>query len=152
MLLSPRTPSASQIIWPSTWAFGGICKPSPAPDSFRTRFFRPREKFLSILTTSGHERDSPIRSARLIRWSIRAGYGLFYVRIPQIYNSAIATENGVTDAQVFLNTSDYYDHQVFPTYPNPLVSCPLTTTAPCNLPAGFTQGVTNDVSAFALTL
>ena len=80
---------------------------------------------------------------------IRAGYGLFYVRIPQIYNSAIATENGVNDAQVFLNTSNYYDHQVFPTYPNPLVSCPLTTTAPCNLPAGFTQGVTNDVSAFA---
>ncbi len=80
---------------------------------------------------------------------IRAGYGLFYVRIPQIYNSTIATENGVTDAQVFLNTSNYYDHQVFPTYPNPLVRCPLTTTAACNLPAGFTQGVTNEVSAFA---
>ncbi|MGA7336145.1 MAG: TonB-dependent receptor, partial [Candidatus Sulfotelmatobacter sp.] len=80
---------------------------------------------------------------------IRAGYGLFYVRIPQIYNSAIATENGVTDAQLFLNTSNYYDHQVFPTYPNPLVYCPLTTTAACNLPTGFTQGVTNDVSAFA---
>src|SRR5580704_16509012 len=80
---------------------------------------------------------------------IRAGYGLFYVRIPQIYNSAIATDNGITDAQVFLNNSNYYDHQVFPTYPNPLVSCPLTTTAACNLPTGFTQGVTNDVSAFA---
>ncbi len=79
---------------------------------------------------------------------IRAGYGLFYVRIPQIYNSAIATDNGVTDAQLFLNTSDYYDHQVFPTYPNPLVHCPLTS-ASCSLPAGFTQGVTNDVSAFA---
>ncbi len=79
---------------------------------------------------------------------IRAGYGLFYVRIPQIYNSAIATENGVNDAQVFLNTSNYYDHQVFPTYPNPLVTCPLTS-APCSLPTGFTQGVTNDVSAFA---
>ena len=74
---------------------------------------------------------------------------MFYVRIPQIYNSTIATENGVTDAQVFLNTSNYYDHQVFPTYPNPLVSCPLTTTTSCNLPAGFTEGVTNDVSAFA---
>jgi hypothetical protein len=80
---------------------------------------------------------------------IRAGYGLFYVRIPQIYNSAIATENGINDAQLFLNTSNYYDHQVFPTYPNPLVSCPLTTTTACNLPTGFTQGVTNDVSAFA---
>jgi hypothetical protein len=79
---------------------------------------------------------------------IRGGYGLFYVRIPQIYNSAIATENGITDAQVFLRNSSYYDHQVFPTYPNPLVSCSLTASS-CNLPAGFTQGVTNDVSAFA---
>jgi hypothetical protein len=79
---------------------------------------------------------------------IRAGYGLFYVRIPQIYNSAIATDNGITDAQVFLNNSNYYDHQVFPTYPNPLIACPLTTAA-CSLPTGFTQGVTNDVSAFA---
>ncbi len=79
---------------------------------------------------------------------VRAGYGIFYVRIPQIYNSAIATENGVTDAQVFLNNSDYYGHLVFPTYPNPLVNCPLTASS-CSLPAGFTQGVTNDVSAFA---
>jgi hypothetical protein len=80
---------------------------------------------------------------------IRAGYGLFYVRIPQIYNSAIATENGITDAQIFLNNTNYYDQQVFPTYPNPLVSCPLTAASSCNLPTGFTEGVTNDVSAFA---
>lgn len=79
---------------------------------------------------------------------IRAGYGLFYVRIPQIYNSAIATENGITDAQIFLDNSNYYDHQVFPTYPNPLAVCAPASTA-CNLPAGFTEGVTNDVSAFA---
>ncbi len=79
---------------------------------------------------------------------IRAGYGMFYVRIPQIYNSAIATDNGITDAQVFLNNTNYYDHQVFPTYPNPLVSCPVTS-ASCGLPAGFTEGVTNNVSAFA---
>jgi hypothetical protein len=79
---------------------------------------------------------------------LRAGYGLFYVRIPQIYNSVVATENGITDANVFLNNSLYYDHQVFPTYPNPLVSCTLTA-ATCALPAGFAQGVTNDVSAFA---
>jgi hypothetical protein len=79
---------------------------------------------------------------------IRAGYGIFYVRIPQIYNSAIATDNGITNAQVFLNNSSYYDHQVFPTYPNPLVSCAVMS-ASCNLPAGFTEGVTNNVSAFA---
>ena len=79
---------------------------------------------------------------------VRAGYGIFYVRIPQIYNSAVATENGITDAQIFLNNSNYYDHQVFPTYPNPLVSCSLTGSA-CNLPSGFSEGVTNNVSAFA---
>jgi outer membrane receptor protein involved in Fe transport len=79
---------------------------------------------------------------------IRGGYGIFFVRIPQIYNSVIATENGVTDAQVFLNNTHYYDNLVFPTYPNPLVSCGQTAAA-CSLPSGFTQGVTNDVSAFA---
>ena len=79
---------------------------------------------------------------------IRAGYGLFFVRIPQIYNSVIATENGVTNASLFLNDSHFYDQQVFPTYPNPLVSCSLAATS-CALPAGFSQGVTNSVSAFA---
>ena len=79
---------------------------------------------------------------------IRAGYGLFYVRIPQIYNSAIATENGITDSQLFLNNTNFFDHLVFPTYPNPLVTCSLTASS-CNLPSGFTEGVTNEVSAFA---
>ncbi len=32
---------------------------------------------------------------------VRAGYGIFYVRIPQIYNSVIQTDNGITDAQPF---------------------------------------------------
>jgi hypothetical protein len=79
---------------------------------------------------------------------VRGGYGIFFVRIPQIYNSVVQTENGVTDSQVFLRNNDYYDHQVFPAYPNPLVSCPLYA-ANCNLPDGFTQGVTHEVSAFA---
>jgi hypothetical protein len=70
------------------------------------------------------------------------------VRIPQIYNSVVQTENGITDQQVFLNNSNYYDRQVFPTYPNPLVNCPVMSTS-CSLPAGFTQGITNEVSAFA---
>ena len=79
---------------------------------------------------------------------VRAGYGMFYVRIPQIYNSAIATDNGVTDSQVFLNYSNSSDRPFFPIYPNPLVTCTLTASL-CALPAGFTQGVTNEVSAFA---
>ena len=79
---------------------------------------------------------------------VRAGYGIFYVRIPHIYNSIIQTENGITDASLFLNNTNYYDHQVFPSYPNALVSCPLYS-ATCALPVGFTEGVTNPVSAFA---
>lgn len=79
---------------------------------------------------------------------VRAGYGQFYVRIPQIYNSIVATENGINDASVFLNLNHFADRQVFPTYPNPLASCSLYA-ASCPLPAGFTQGVTNEVSAFA---
>ncbi len=79
---------------------------------------------------------------------VRGGYGIFFVRIPQIYNSVIQTENGVTDSEVFLNNTNYYDRQVFPSYPNPLVSC-APDAANCTLPAGFTQGVTHQVSAFA---
>ncbi len=79
---------------------------------------------------------------------VRGGYGIFFVRIPQIYNSVVQTQNGITDSQVFLNNNDYYDQQSFPAYPNPLVNCP-SFAENCSLPAGFTQGVTHDVSAFA---
>ncbi|HXX00370.1 MAG TPA: TonB-dependent receptor [Candidatus Acidoferrales bacterium] len=77
---------------------------------------------------------------------VRGGYGIFFVRIPQIYNSVVATENGVTDAQVFLNNTRFWDQQVFPAYPNPLVNCP-TMAASCSLPAALAQGVANDPSA-----
>ena len=79
---------------------------------------------------------------------VRAGYGIFFVRIPQIYNSVVETQNGISDSQIFLNNSNYYDHQVFPSYPNALVTCP-TDAANCALPAGFSEGVTHEVSAFA---
>ncbi len=79
---------------------------------------------------------------------VRGGYGIFFVRIPQIYNSIVQTQNGITDSQVFLSNTRYWDRQVFPSYPNPLVRCPLYA-ADCALPSGFTQGVTHNVSAFA---
>jgi len=77
---------------------------------------------------------------------VRGGYGIFFVRIPQMYNSVVAADNGVTDAQVFLSNTRYWDQQVFPAYPNPLVSCPIMS-ASCSLPAGLAQGVANDPSA-----
>ena len=50
----------------------------------------------------------------------RAGYGLFYPRIPQIYNSTIETDNGLTPNSIFLNQTNQYAQQVFPQYPFPL--------------------------------
>ncbi|MGH9499462.1 MAG: TonB-dependent receptor [Terriglobales bacterium] len=79
---------------------------------------------------------------------VRAGYGLFYTRIPQIYTSTIATENGLSSANLFLNNSNFYDHQIFPQYPNPLVNCPVTETS-CTLPPAFAQHAQAGVSAFA---
>jgi hypothetical protein len=79
---------------------------------------------------------------------IRAGYGLFYTRIPQIYTSAIQSDNGLTGNFLFLNNNNFYDRQVFPQYPNPLVSCPVTATD-CRLPAGLAQLEQADVSAFS---
>ena len=79
---------------------------------------------------------------------VRAGYGWFYTRIPQIYTSTIATDNGFSSANLFLNNSNFYDHQIFPQYPNPLVNCPVTETS-CVLPSAFAQHAQADVSAFS---
>jgi hypothetical protein len=79
---------------------------------------------------------------------VRAGYGWFYTRIPQIYTSTIATDNGFSSVNLFLNNSNYYDHQVFPQYPNPLVNCPLSATS-CTLPASLAQYSQGGVSAFS---
>jgi hypothetical protein len=79
---------------------------------------------------------------------LRAGYGLFYTRIPQIYNSTIASENGLTPNSLFLNNTNYYDQQIFPQYPNPLVNCaPLATN--CSVPASLMQFAESDISSFA---
>ena len=79
---------------------------------------------------------------------VRAGFGLFYTRIPQIYTSAIQSENGLTGNFLFLNNNNFFDHQVFPQYPNPLVNCPVTSTN-CQLPSGMAQLEQADVSAFS---
>jgi hypothetical protein len=78
---------------------------------------------------------------------VRAGYGWFYTRIPQIYNSTIATENGFSSFNLFLDNSNYYGHQVFPQYPNALVNCPLMA-ASCALPANLAQFAQASISAF----
>lgn len=79
---------------------------------------------------------------------IRAGYGLFYTRIPQIYTSTVATENGLTSANLILDNMNYYEHQVFPTYPNALASCP-SQSAFCTPPATVTSYLSSDVAGFS---
>jgi outer membrane receptor protein involved in Fe transport len=79
---------------------------------------------------------------------LRAGYGLFYTRIPQIYNSTIERENGLSPNSLFLNNTNYYDNQIFPQYPNPLVNCAPQAIA-CAVPANLMQFAESDISSFA---
>lgn len=79
---------------------------------------------------------------------IRAGYGLFYTRIPQIYTSAVQSENGLDRNSIFLNNTNFFDQQIFPQYPNPLVACPQLA-ATCAPPSNLTQFAESDISSFA---
>jgi hypothetical protein len=47
----------------------------------------------------------------------RSRYTMFYPRIPQIYNSTIETDNGLTPNSIFLNRTASAAQQVFPPYP-----------------------------------
>ena len=79
---------------------------------------------------------------------VRAGYGWFYTRIPQIYTSTIATDNGISSQNLFLDNSNYYDHQVFPKYPLPLVNCAVTAPS-CALPSSLAQFAEAGISSFS---
>jgi len=79
---------------------------------------------------------------------VRAGFGIFYTRIPGIYQSAVTNNNGLSDNFLSLDNTDYYQHQVFPTYPNAAFSC-RRGPVPCTLPASLQQYATSEVSAFA---
>jgi hypothetical protein len=79
---------------------------------------------------------------------VRAGFGIFFTRIPQIYQSAVMNNNGLTDSFLFLDNTNYYQNQVFPTYPNPAFICPHTP-ATCTLSAEWHQFASSEVSAFA---
>jgi len=79
---------------------------------------------------------------------IRAGYGLFYTRIPQIYTSTIATDNGQSSANLILDNTNYYEHQVFPTYPVPLAACAIKSTF-CAPPSTVASYLSADVASFA---
>jgi hypothetical protein len=79
---------------------------------------------------------------------VRAGFGIFYTRIPQIYQSAVTNDNGLTDNFLFLDNTSFYQHQVFPSYPKAAVSCP-GGPASCTIPAAWQQYATSEIAAFA---
>lgn len=79
---------------------------------------------------------------------LRGGYGIFYTRIPQMYTSAIETDNGINHTHAYLNVSDFWDRQVFPTYPNPLVKCPSTVSI-CEAPSSLAGKLSTEISSFS---
>jgi hypothetical protein len=78
---------------------------------------------------------------------VRGGAGLFYMPIPSMYISQVATDNGRT-SQLFLNLMQPAQAALFPTYPNALVNCPQGPQV-CTPPAALAPYLTNTVSAFA---
>src|SRR5438270_6247614 len=79
---------------------------------------------------------------------VRGGYGLFYTRIPQIYNSSVEINNGLSRSHIDLDNTNFFARQVFPAFPNALVSCPPGALT-CAAPASVTGFLTNEISAFA---
>ncbi len=73
---------------------------------------------------------------------------MFYVRIPQIYTSTIESDNGLSGNHLFLNATDFYDRQIFPKYPAPLVNCAPNALS-CAAPAELASHMETDVSSFA---
>ncbi|MBI2679318.1 MAG: TonB-dependent receptor [Candidatus Koribacter versatilis] len=79
---------------------------------------------------------------------IRGGYGIFYTRIPQIYTSAVETDNGLKQSELFLDNAVAADHLLFPTYPAPLALC-APQAAQCVPPPSVAAKLTTQISTFA---
>lgn len=79
---------------------------------------------------------------------LRAGFGVFYTRIPQLYESAVINDNGVTNQFLELDNTDQNQNAVFPQYPNPAATCPAGPVA-CAVPSSLAPFATSEVSAFS---
>ena len=79
---------------------------------------------------------------------VRAGFGIFYTRIPQIYQSAVINNNGLSDNFLSLDNSVAAQQQVFPTYPSAAFRCPRGPVS-CALPAAWQQYASSEIAAFA---
>jgi hypothetical protein len=79
---------------------------------------------------------------------VRAGFGIFYTRIPQTYQSAAINDNGLSDNFISLDNTVSSEHQVFPSYPNAAVNCPGGPVS-CTIPAAWQPYAISEVAAFA---
>ena len=79
---------------------------------------------------------------------VRAGFGIFYTRIPQLYQTAVTNDNGLTDNFISLDNTVSAQEQVFPSYPTAAVNCPRGPVS-CKIPAAWLPYATNEVAAFA---
>lgn len=79
---------------------------------------------------------------------VHGGFGVFYMQIPSMYASQVATDNGVSGGQVFLDNTIPAQAAVFPKYPTPLVNC-ASVAMVCTPPASIASFVTTQISAFA---
>lgn len=75
---------------------------------------------------------------------VRGGFGVFYTRIPQIYNSSVELENG-SRSHLFMDNSK--SAALFPAYPDALVDCPPGETQ-CSVPTNVTSLLSTNVSTF----
>jgi hypothetical protein len=79
---------------------------------------------------------------------IRGGAGLFYMPIPSMYASQVATDNGLQQTHLFLDLTQPPQAALFPKYPGPLVNCPAGTTV-CTPPSTLAPYLTTQISAFS---
>jgi hypothetical protein len=79
---------------------------------------------------------------------VRAGFGIFYTRIPQIYESAVMNNNGISNTFLSLDNTNFYQQQVFPSYPNAAFNCPRGPVS-CTLPDAWKQYATSEIAAFS---
>jgi hypothetical protein len=79
---------------------------------------------------------------------IRGGAGIFYMPIPAMYASQVATDNGIQQKQLFLDVMQPAQAALFPKYAASLVNCASGTTV-CMPPAALAPYMTTQISAFA---
>ena len=79
---------------------------------------------------------------------VRAGFGMFYARVPQMYASQVELENGLGQSHLFLDVVNQVHALSFPAYPAPLVACGVEATS-CPAPASVQPFLETEVSMFA---